>query len=133
MRIARYPGYTTEKIAEPWLEGCIPIYWGDPEITRDINPDCFINMCMISLLLMPPLHTSKKWTPLLQLQEKYLSAPFFKNNIVPEHLKDEVIAQKLKHFIDKCLDGLPKKAAKFWHKPYYYLRKIRGGSRLVKI
>ena len=58
-----HPGYTTEKIAEPWLEGCIPIYWGDPEITRDINPDCFINMCMISLLLMPPLHTSKKWTP----------------------------------------------------------------------
>jgi hypothetical protein len=67
------------------------------------------------------------------LQAKYLTAPFFKNNIVPEHLKDEVIAKKLKHFIDKCLDGLPKKAAKFWHKPYYYLRKIRGGSRLVKI
>ena len=68
-----------------------------------------------------------------KLQEKYLSAPFFKNNIVPEHLKDEVIAQNLKHFIDKCLDGLPKKAAKFWHKPYYYLRKIRGGSRLIKL
>ena len=67
------------------------------------------------------------------LQIKYLSAPFFKNNIVPEHLKDEVIAKKLKHFIDKCLDGLPNKAAKFWHKPYYYIRKIRGGSRLVKI
>ena len=52
---------------------------------------------------------------------------------MPEHLKDEVIAQKLKHFIDKCLDGFPNKAAKFWHKPYYYVRKIRGGSRLVKI
>jgi len=46
---------------------------------------------------------------------------------VPEHLKDEVIAQKLKHFIDKCLDGLTKKATNFLHKPYYYLRKIRGG------
>ena len=69
----------------------------------------------------------------LELQAKYLSAPFFKNNIVPENLKDEVIAKNLKHFIDKCLDGLPKKAAKFWHKPYYYIMKIRGGSRLVKI
>jgi len=28
---------------------------------------------------------------------------------------------------------LPNKAAKFWHKPYYYIRKIRGGSRFVKI
>jgi len=67
------------------------------------------------------------------LQIKYLSAPFFRNNLVPEHLKDEMIAQKLKHFINKCLDGSPKKAAKFWHKPYYYIRKIRSGSKLIKL
>ena len=30
----------------------------------------------------------------LELQIKYLSAPFFKNNEVPEYLQDEVIAQK---------------------------------------
>ena len=127
-----YPGYTTEKIAEPWLEGCIPIYWGDIEITRDINPDCFINMHNFNSFDSAITYIKEvDASPTLQI--KYLSAPFFKNNIVPEHLKDEVIAQKLKHFIDKCLDGLPKKAAKFWHKPYYYIRKIRGGSRLVKI
>ena len=127
-----HPGYTTEKIAEPWLEGCIPIYWGDPEITKDINPDCFINVHDFTSF-DDAIKYIKEVDASLKLQEKYLSAPFFKNNIVPENLKDEVIAQKLKHFIDKCLDGLPKKAAKFWHKPYYYLRKIRGGSRLVKI
>ena len=127
-----HPGYTTEKIAEPWLEGCIPIYWGDPEITRDINPDCFINIHDFPSFDAAITYI-KEVDASTQLQEKYLSAPFFKNNIVPENLKDEVIAQKLKHFIDKCLDGLPKKAAKFWHKPYYYIRKIRGGSRLVKI
>ena len=127
-----YPGYTTEKIAEPWLEGCIPIYWGDPEIARDINPDCFINMHNFNSFDTAITYIKEvDASPTLQI--KYLSAPFFKNNIVPEHLKDEVIAKKLKHFIDKCLDGLPNKAAKFWHKPYYYLRKIRGGSRLVKI
>ena len=127
-----HPGYTTEKIAEPWLEGCIPIYWGDPEITRDINPDCFINMHDYASFDAAIAHI-KEVDASPELQTKYLSAPFFKNNIVPEHLKDEVIAQKLKYFIDKCLDGLPKKAAKFWHKPYYYIRKIRGGSRLIKI
>ena len=127
-----YPGYTTEKIAEPWLEGCIPIYWGDPEITRDINPGCFINVhdfdCFdAAIAYIKEVDVSPA------LQAKYLTAPFFRNNLVPEHLKDEVIAQNLKHFIDKCLDGLPNKAAKFWHKPYYYIRKIKGGSRLVKI
>ena len=127
-----FPGYTTEKIAEPWLEGCIPIYWGDPEVTRDINPDCFINMhdfdCFDSAIAY-----IKEVDASPELQIKYLSAPFFRNNLVPEHLKDEVIAQNLKYFIDSGLSGLPKKAAKFWHKPYYYIRKIRGGSRLVKI
>ena len=127
-----YPGYTTEKIAEPWLEGCIPIYWGDPEIARDINPDCFINMHNFNSFDSAITYINEvDASPRLQI--KYLSAPFFKNNIVPEHLKDEVIAKKLKHFIDKCLDGLPNKAAKFWHKPYYYIRKIRGGSRLLPI
>ena len=127
-----FPGYTTEKIAEPWLEGCIPIYWGDPEVTRDINPDCFINMhdfdCFDTAIAY-----IKEVDASPELQTKYLSAPFFKNNEVPEYLQDEVIAQKLKYFIDDCLSGLPNKAAKFWHKPYYYIRKIRGGSRLVKI
>ena len=127
-----YPGYTTEKIAEPWLEGCIPIYWGDPEIARDIKPDCFINMHNFNSFDSAITYIKEvDASPTLQI--KYLSAPFFKNNIVPEHLKDEVIAKKLKHFIDKCLDGLPNKAAKFWHKPYYYIRKIRGGSRLLPI
>ena len=127
-----FPGYTTEKIAEPWLEGCIPIYWGDPEVTRDINPDCFINMHDFDCFDAAIAHI-KEVDASPELQIKYLSAPFFRNNLVPEHLKDEVIAQNLKYFIDSGLSGLPKKAAKFWHKPYYYIRKIRGGSRLVKI
>ena len=127
-----HPGYTTEKIAEPWLEGCIPIYWGDPEITRDINPDCFINMHDYASFDAAIAHI-KEVDASPELQTKYLSAPFFRNNEVPEYLKDEVIAKKLKHFIDSSLSGLPKKAAKFWHKPYYYIRKIRGGSRFVKI
>ena len=127
-----HPGYTTEKIAEPWLEGCIPIYWGDPEITRDINPDCFINMHDYASFDAAIAHI-KEVDASPELQTKYLSAPFFKNNEVPEYLQDEVIAQKLKYFIDDCLSGLPNKAAKFWHKPYYYIRKIRGGSRFVKI
>ena len=127
-----HPGYTTEKIAEPWLEGCIPIYWGDSEIARDINPDCFINMhdfdCFDSAITY-----IKEVDASLALQTKYLSAPFFRNNEVPEHLKDEIIAQKLKHFIDKCLDGLPKKAASCWDIPYYYYLEFKVNFRHFRI
>lgn len=38
-----HPGYTTEKIFEPILEGCIPIYWGNILIDRDVNKDRFLN------------------------------------------------------------------------------------------
>lgn len=127
-----YPGYTTEKIAEPWVEGCIPIYWGDPEVTRDINPDCFINIHNFESF-DTAVEYIKQVDKSKELQKRYLGAPFFRNNEVPLHLKDEFISQRLKEIIDQCLSGLSNKVARFWHKPYYFIRKIRGGSRLIKI
>lgn len=37
------PGYTTEKLWQPFLAGSIPIYWGNPMITQEVNPEAFIN------------------------------------------------------------------------------------------
>lgn len=39
-----FPGYTTEKLVEAFAANCIPIYWGDPEITKVFNPKAFINV-----------------------------------------------------------------------------------------
>jgi len=36
-------GYTTEKIFDPMLARCLPIYWGDPEINQHFNPGSFLN------------------------------------------------------------------------------------------
>lgn len=36
-------GYLTEKILTSLQAHTIPIYWGDPEVTKFINPKCFIN------------------------------------------------------------------------------------------
>lgn len=38
-----YPGYSTEKIVDAFAARTVPIYFGDPEITRDFNPKAFIN------------------------------------------------------------------------------------------
>lgn len=40
---ASHPGYVTEKVLEPLLAGCIPIYWGDPLIDNDFNTRRLIN------------------------------------------------------------------------------------------
>lgn len=36
-------GYTTEKIMEAFAGGTVPIYWGNPEIAGEFNPDAFLN------------------------------------------------------------------------------------------
>lgn len=83
-----YPGYSTEKLIQPLLQGSIPIYWGDTEIECDINPDCFINV-----------HNFKSYEDVVDritdidkddvLWEKYIKAPIFRNNVIPEHFKEE--------------------------------------------
>ena len=39
-----YPSYLTEKIFDALRVGAVPIYWGDPEVTRYVNPKAFINV-----------------------------------------------------------------------------------------
>ena len=37
------PGYVTEKIFDCLFAGCVPIYWGEPEIEKVIPRACFID------------------------------------------------------------------------------------------
>lgn len=36
------PGYCTEKIVDAFAAGCVPVYWGDPAILGEFNPDAFV-------------------------------------------------------------------------------------------
>lgn len=36
-------GYTTEKIVQAFASSTIPIYWGNPDIAEEFNPEAFIN------------------------------------------------------------------------------------------
>lgn len=36
-------GYTTEKLFDPLICGSIPIYWGNPDLPRYVDKDCYIN------------------------------------------------------------------------------------------
>jgi hypothetical protein len=85
-----HPGYATEKIIEPLLMGSIPIYWGDPQVDEDFNPDCFINV-----------HRFKSYDDVIaevrridqddELWKKFVTAPIFRNGKLPDRLTDESI------------------------------------------
>ena len=38
-----YPGYVTEKISDAFAADSLPVYWGNPVVSRDFNPASFIN------------------------------------------------------------------------------------------
>jgi GR25 family glycosyltransferase involved in LPS biosynthesis/glycosyltransferase involved in cell wall biosynthesis len=38
-----YPGYCTEKLADSYKSGSLPIYWGNKDVIKDFNPKTFIN------------------------------------------------------------------------------------------
>lgn len=40
---ARHSGYTSEKILSSLIAGQIPIYWGNPRIADDFNPERFVD------------------------------------------------------------------------------------------
>jgi len=37
------PGYITEKIFDSLFAGCVPVYWGAPDIAKHVPEDCFID------------------------------------------------------------------------------------------
>lgn len=44
MENSNISGYTTEKIIDAWAAGTIPIYWGNPDIVKEFNPQSFIQI-----------------------------------------------------------------------------------------
>ena len=88
-----YSGYTTEKLVEAWVEGCVPIYWGNPRVDEEFNPNAFIN-----------LNAFKTWSDAIEyigkvdtdcgLYEAYLRAPLFPENRLPAGLTERAIVEK---------------------------------------
>ncbi len=86
-----HAGYSTEKIIEPLLCGSIPIYWGDTDIEEDFNPDCLINVHRFSSF-HDVVAEVKRIDQDDVLWEKYVTAPIFSQDRLPDRLSDEALA-----------------------------------------
>jgi hypothetical protein len=83
-----YPGYTTEKLFDPLLENCIPVYWGNPKIHLDFNKKRFLNYDdfasereLIEEMFSIESNPDKALKMLVQ--------PMFPNNKLPSYLQVE--------------------------------------------
>ena len=95
-----YPGYTTEKIAEALTTNTIPIYWGNPLIARDFNPDSFINCHDFGDFDEVIDHVIKVDKD-DALYHKYISAPAFANGTDNEFVNSD----NLKRQFEKIFAG----------------------------
>ncbi|MDE1309876.1 glycosyltransferase family 10 [Vibrio aestuarianus] len=91
------PGYITEKIFDCFFSGCIPIYWGAPNITEHIPKNCFIDRRMFKtheeLYHYMKNMTKKEYVEIQTNIENYLyskkAAPYQSEtfaNILVEHV-----------------------------------------------
>jgi hypothetical protein len=85
-----HPGYATEKIIEPLLMGSIPIYWGDPHIDEDFNPDCFINVNRFRSFA-DVIAEVRRIDQDDKLWERYVTAPIFRDGRLPERLTNDAV------------------------------------------
>jgi len=78
----RRPGWTTEKLVDPFHVHTIPIHWGDPRVKEDFNPDSFIcadDFQSMEALAEYVLHVDD--TP--ELYARYVQASPFRENRPP--------------------------------------------------
>lgn len=86
-----HPGYMTEKLLVSFAAGTIPIYWGDPEVKRVINPEAFL--CVSDYLTLDDL--VRDIAEIDQDAQRYqhmITAPVFLDPDYYQNMQDGVIA-----------------------------------------
>lgn len=98
-------GYITEKLIDPLLAGSIPIYWGDPEIKRDFNLQCMINVRdfkslndLVDYILVVAENNS--------LKQSILEAPVFRGNQLPACTTDKYISESVIDLLENRSAGI---------------------------
>ncbi|MFD1096359.1 glycosyltransferase family 10 domain-containing protein [Salegentibacter chungangensis] len=96
------PGYTTEKLLHAFISNTIPIYWGNPEVTKDFNPKAFI-ICHEYPNFEEVVKKIKEIDNDDELFISILNEPPFRNNSVPDNLKTDNLNKFLANIFDQEL------------------------------
>ncbi len=121
-----WKGYTTEKLPEAMFTFTIPIYWGNPLIHQDFNPQSFLNyheFGSAQALVKRILEVERDDKLYLQL----LKEPWCYGNTLPEQFQPEYYLEVFSKLIENPVSPVATKRKSFafyWHKTGYRLGKI---------
>lgn len=120
-----FPGYTTEKLIEAFASKTIPIYYGDPNVTRDFNSKAFIN-CTDSVSIDEVIKQVIDIDNNPDLLRQYLREPALNDQHLPEKM-DKALGDFLNHIFSQELE-----AAKRFNRSYWGARLVQERKRQVK-
>ncbi len=107
-----FPGYTTEKIFEPFLMQSLPIYWGNPLVHLDFNPKSFLNYYDFDSdeeLIEKIIELDNNDDLYLQ----YFAQPKYNNNQVNDYVKKDNIQKFLLNAIEAEITPVSSKSLIF--------------------
>jgi hypothetical protein len=114
---ASTPGYVTEKIADAMASNAIPIYWGDPEIASDFNPDAFVN-CLAYDSLEAAVARVRQIDGDDALYRQMLAAPWFRDGVEPEALRETRFRSFLAGIFDQPCEQAFRRNRGRWGRKY---------------
>ncbi|MBS1736059.1 MAG: glycosyltransferase [Bacteroidetes bacterium] len=123
-----YPGYTTEKIIEPFITDCIPLYWGNSQIREEFNDKSLLildeNMPVDSFIeMIKEIDTNESKAVEMLMQFK------FRNGILPSSIDKNNLIK----FFHKVIETRAKPiATTFKGKKYFFVVVIRHFINRVK-
>lgn len=126
-------GYVTEKILNALKAHTIPIYWGDPTVTQDFNPQRFIN-CHDYPSFDAVVDVVRQIDADPDMYQHMLMQPWFVGEKPPLPLDDEQFLQ----FFDHIIAQGPEKARRviyhgFTHQYHIYIKCFQILSPLARI
>lgn len=77
---SNYPGYTTEKLFEPFLSNSIPVYWGNSEVNLDFHSNSFINVSNFN-----DFNAAYNRMKEIESNDKLIESYLFSNKIVTDN------------------------------------------------
>ena len=96
--------YLTEKLLNAYMAGCVPIYWGCPQVQQILNPDAFVHLDARDPT-DADLDALVRRVQALATDEaayrKMFEAPLFRGGVLPPELDPECIAAQCKDVISQ--------------------------------
>ncbi|MGG1675867.1 glycosyltransferase family 10 domain-containing protein [Neobacillus sp. NRS-1170] len=96
-------GYTTEKIIQAFAAQTIPIYWGSPSISKEFNPNSFIN-CHDFDSLEDVVKRVEEIDNDMELFSKILKEPIYSADVNQEEIGEKQLLNFLSPIFDSQYD-----------------------------